>query len=307
MIEPLKRSHEGRERGGVLEYAAQATDRATTEMARFQRPGQRGMTLIEIMVAVGIWGMMGTLVAGIMFSTISTQQSVMDLQERFHGGSVALDRLRKELTMAFVSLHQADDKRTRTVFLGESNRIVFDTAAHEPLTRDAHQSDQLEVEYRVDTVKGHNGKQVKALIRKVKFHIDDRPGSGGREEILVEGVKELELTYFDKFRESWTDDWDVEIDDAQEMRVRLKEVQTARETVEGVRDAETAGVEGVLEVVAADEAEKTVDEAQAQLMDGLFLPSRVKVRLVLEDPEDDAEEHVMETQVEITMIEPLWY
>jgi len=262
------------------------------------------MTLIEIMVAVGIWGMMGTMVAGIMFSTISTQQSVMDLQERFHGGSVALDRLRKELTMAFVSLHQAEDKRTRTVFLGEANRITFDTAAHEPLTRDARQSDQLEVEYRVDTVKGHNGRPVKALIRKVKFHIDDRPGSGGREEILVEGVKALELTYFDKFRERWTDDWDVEIDDAQEMRARLKEVQQARETVDGVREDEASGVAGV---VVADEVEKTVDEAQAQLMDGLFLPSRVKVRLILEDPEDDREEHVMETQVEITMIEPLWY
>lgn len=270
---------------------------------------QRGMTLIEIMVAVGIWGMMGTLVAGIMFSTISTQQSVMDLQERFHGGSVALDRLRKELTMAFVSLHQAEDRRTRTVFLGEGNRIVFDTAAHEPLTRNARQSDQLEVEYRVDTVKGHNGKTVKALIRRVKFHIDDRPGSGGREEILVEGVKELELSYFDKFRERWTNDWDVEIDDAQEMRVRLKQVQAARDKVDEARDAPSDGniALDALTVAAAGEADKTVDEAHAELMDGLFLPSRVKVRLVLEDPEDDAEEHVMETQVEITMIEPLWY
>lgn len=274
-----------------------------------KRSRERGMTLIEIMVAVGIWGMMGTLVAGIMFSTISTQQAVMDLQERFHGGSVALDRLRKELTMAFVSLHQAEDKRTRTVFLGEGNRIVFDTAAHEPLTRDAHQSDQLEVEYRVDTVKGHNGKPVKALIRKVKFHIDDRPGSGGREEVLVEGVKELELTYFDKFRERWTNDWDVEIDDAQEMRVRLKEIQAMQEKVDDAREAPSQGniAADAMTVAAAGEIDKTIDEAQAQLMDGLFLPSRIKVRLVLEDTEDEAEEHVMETQVEITMIEPLWY
>jgi len=275
-----------------------------------RRARQRGMTLIEIMVAVGIWGMMGTLVAGIMFSTISTQQAVMDLQERFHGGSVALDRLRKELTMAFVSLHQAEDKRTRTVFIGEGNRIVFDTAAHEPLTRNAHQSDQLEVEYRVDTVKGHNGKPVKALIRKVKFHIDDRPGSGGREEILVEGVKELELTYFDKFRERWTNDWDVQIDDAREMRVRLKEVQALQDKVDDARETPVTDgniLQAAATLTVAGQIDKQVDEAQAQLMDGLFLPSRVKVRLVLEDTEDEAEEHVMETQVEITMIEPLWY
>lgn len=272
------------------------------------RRAERGMTLIEVMVAVAIWALMGTMVAGIMFSTISTQQRVLDLQARYHGGRVALDRLRRELTMAFVSLHQAEDKRTRTVFLGEGNRIVFDTAAHEPLTRDAKQSDQLEVEYRVDTVTGKNGDKVRALIRKVKFHIDDRPGSGGREEILVEGVKDLELSYFDKNRESWTDDWDVEIDDAVEMRERLKQVQQARDAVDDVRESEGQNlVESATNVVAADAGEKVIDEAQAELMDGLFLPSRVQVRLVLEDPEDELEEHVLETQVEITMIEPLWY
>lgn len=266
--------------------------------------GQRGMTLIEVMVATGVWVLLGVLVSGIMFSTISTQEQVSELQSRFHGGRVALDRLRKELTMAFVSLHQAEDKRTRTVFIGESNRILFATAAHEPLTRDARQSDQLEVEYRVDSVRNDKGERTKALIRKVKYHIDDRPGSGGREEVLVEGIKELELEYFDKFREDWTSDWDVEIDDAQEMRARLKEVQAARETVDGVRDDEQSGIAGV---VAADAADKQVDEVQAELMDGLFLPSRVRVRLVLEDPEEPDEEHAMETQVEITMIEPLWY
>lgn len=267
------------------------------------------MTLIEVMVATGIWALLGTLVAGIMFSTIETQQRVLDLQERFHAGRVALDRLRKELTMAFVSLHQAEDKRTRTIFIGEANRILFDSAANEPLTRNARQSDQLEVEYRVDRVKNDDGVDVQALVRKVKFHIDDRPGSGGREEMLVEGVKDLRLSYFDKYRERWTDDWDVEIDDAVEMRARLKEVQAARENVEGARD--TAGESGIVDAVAtegvASAADKVIDEAQAELMDGLFLPSRVKVTLVLEDPEDPSIEHVMETQVEITMIEPLWY
>jgi prepilin-type N-terminal cleavage/methylation domain-containing protein len=278
------------------------------------KASERGMSLIEVSVAVAIWAVMGTLVAGIMFSTITAQQRVLDLQARYHGGSVALDRLRKELTMAFVSLHQADDKRTRTVFLGESNRILFDTAGNEPLTRNSRQSDQLEVEYRIDTVRNAKGQRVKALVRKVKFHIDDRPGSGGREEILVEGVKDLEFTYFDKFRERWTNDWDVEIDDAPEMRERLKEVQRLRDAVDEARDASSTEtpslgslVNDAATVAAAGEADKVVDEAQAELMDGLFLPSRVRVRLVLEDPEDETAEHVMETQVEVTMIEPHWY
>lgn len=269
-----------------------------------RRRSERGMTLIEVMVAMGIWSILGTLVAGIMFSTISTQETVLELQGRFHGGRVALDRLRKELTMAFVSLHQAEDRRTRTVFIGDSNAIIFDTAAHEPLTRNARQSDQLEVEYRVDTIRGRDNNRVKALIRRVKFYIDDRPGKGGREEVLLEGVKELELEYFDKFRQTWTKEWDVEIDDALEMRERLKQLQQLRAEADDVRDDEHTGVEGV---VAAEGADALIDEEQAQLLDGLFLPSRVKVRLVLEDPETESIEHVLETQVEITMVEPLWY
>ena len=265
---------------------------------------ERGMTLMEVLVASSVWVLLGTLTGGIMISTITSQEEVSDLQAQFHGARVAIDRLRKELTMAFVSLHQSEDKRTRTVFLGESNRILFDTAAHEPLAKNARQSDQLEVEYRVDEVRGDDGRYVRALLRKVKYHIDDRPGSGGREEVLLTGVKDLEIEYYDKAREDWRDDWDVEIDDAVEMRERLKQVQAARDTVEGVREDEQTGAAGV---VAADEAEKVVDEAQAELMDGLFLPSRVRIRLVLQDPQEADEEHVMETQVEITMVEPLWY
>jgi hypothetical protein len=138
----------------------------------------------------------------------------------------------------------------------------------------------------------------------VKYHIDDRPGRGGREELLVAGVKELELEYYDKFREDWRNDWDVEVEDAEEMRLKLKQLNSVREQAEGVRDDEQAGIAGV---VVADQVEGQVDEAQLELMEGMFLPSRVRIRLVMEDPEDAQEEHVLETQVEITMVEPLWY
>ena len=269
---------------------------------------ERGMTLIEVMVASALWVLTGTLIARIMFSTLTTQQNILDLQGRYHGGRVALDRLRKELTTAFVSLHQSEEKRTRTMFIGQRDSIAFNTSAHEPVQKNARQSDQLEVEYRVGTARNSEGESVRGLIRRVKYHIDDRPGRGGREELLVEGVKELEIEYFDKFRERWQSDWDVEVEDAIEMREKLKQLNAVREQVEGVRDEEqTSVVAGAANVVAATAVEGQIDEAQLELMEGMFLPSRVRIRLVMEDPEDPREEHVLETQVEITMIEPLWY
>lgn len=277
--------------------------RRRTAMAAALR-GERGMTLIEVMVASALWVLTGTLVAGIMFSTLTTQQGVLDLQGRYHAGRVALDRLRREMTTAFVSLHQSEDKRTRTIFIGERDHITFNSSSHEPVRRNSRHSDQLEVEYRVGRIKNEKGEDVKGLIRRVKYHIDDRPGRGGREELLVEGVKELELEYYDKFRERWQSEWDVEVEDATRMRERLKELNAVREQADGVRDDSQAGVAGI---VAADAVEGKVDEAQLDLMEGMFLPSRVRIRLVMTDPEDDQEEHVLETQVEITMVEPLWY
>ena len=204
--------------------------------------------------------------------------------------------------MAFVSLHQAEDKRTVTLFDGKANEITFNTAAHEPLTRNARQSDQLEVGYSVESVTLEDGARADALVRRVKFHIDDDPGDGGREEVLVEGVKRLELAYFDEVREDWQDEWEVRIDDATEMRERLRQVQAVRDKVADVANDEATGIAGA---VVAGEADKAVDSAEQELMDGLFLPARVRIRLTLTDAW--GQDIVMESQVEIPMTEPLWF
>lgn len=271
---------------------------------RSVRMTARGMTLIEILVASMLAVMLGMITYGVVTTTTDTQQSALFLQTRLNASRVGIDRMRRELTMAFVSLHQAEDKRTQTLFLGESDKIVFNTGAHEPLTKDSRTSDQLEVEYklaRVTRVEDPN-EYTQALVRRVKYHIDDQPGDGGIEEVIVEDVKDFELEYFDKYREDWTDEWDVTVEDAIEMRQRLKELQQLREQVEGIAEDEQTGVAGV-ELGA--QAEEVIDEQELELLDGMVLPSRVRIRLVLQDP--DGYEFPIQSQVEITMTEPLWY
>ena len=264
---------------------------------------QRGLTLIEVSMALAI---IGTLSYGALDATITTQEEALLIQERFHGARITLDRMKRELTMAFVSLHQADDKRTITIFEGERNKIVFDTAAYEPLERDAHQSDQLELAYYVKRVTSRFGDRVDALVRRVKYHIDDQPGEGGREEVVVEGVTKLELEYYDPIREDWRDDWEVRVDDAVEMRTKLKQIQEVRDKIEDVvnnedNDLATAAVAAT----AGAEASKEVDKVADDVMDGMFLPARVRIRLTFEDSDGDPVS--IETQVEIPMTEPLWY
>jgi len=261
------------------------------------------MTLIEIMVAVAIMALLGVMTYGVVFTTVRTQEDAMRMQDRFQSGRVALERMRRELTMAFVSLHQSADKRTQTLFHGESSRIVFDSAAHEPGARNVRQSDQMEVEYHLERVRGQD---IDALVRRVKYHIDDRPMSGGREEILVQGVKRLEIEYFDKRRQDWTKSWDVRVDDAQLMRQNLKQLQTLREQAEAVGTDPNAGLGDQAMGAAIEMAvDQDVDLQINELLDGLILPARVRVTLYLDN--DGAPDLLMQTQVEIPLTEPLWY
>ncbi len=259
---------------------------------------KRGMTLLEIAVAVSILGVMGMLCYSGLGITIRAQRQAEVLQERYHAARLFLGRLKSELSMAFVSLHQAEDKHTVTLFDGDKSEVIFNTSSHEPFRRNSGESDQLEVEYRL----GRDDDGERAIIRRVKYFIDDRPGQGGVEEVAVSGVKDFELEYFDEMQEDWRSDWDVLIEDAVEKREQLKIVLQVREQLNDMRNDAATGLVGE---VAANAGDKVVDRAQAEALDQLLLPSRVKIRLTLED--EDGREYPMETQVEIVVTEPLWY
>ena len=265
----------------------------------------RGMTMIEVMVSVSILAVMGFLVYGGIFISIRSQERAQTMHERYHSARVFLGRIKSELSMAFISLHQSDEKDTVTLFEGERDRVVFNTSAHSPIRRNAHQSDQLEVEYYI----GRDDDGDRALLRRVKFHVDDRGGKGGHEEVVLSGVRDFELEYFDKEREDWTDDWEVVIEDANEKRELLKIVRDARDVAEDLRgDDGTGNVDmgkALSDVGKAGAIDKLADDAESEVLEQLFLPSRVKVRLVLEDEED--REYEFETQTEIRVTNPLWY
>ena len=273
---------------------------------RLFRRGERGMTLIEVMVAVAILAMMGFMVYGGLYISLRSQERAEVLHERYHAARVFLGRIKRELSMAFISLHQSDEKDTVTLFEGEKDRVVFNTTSHEPIRRNAHESDQLEVEYYV----GRDDEGEQAIIRRVKRHVDERPGKGGREEVVLRGVKDFELEYFDLDKEDWTDDWEVIVEDAAEKRELLKIALQAREIADDLRgdDGGTGGFDArkaLTDVGTAAAIDKLADEAEGELLEQLFLPARVRIHLVLVDDED--REYLLETQTELRVTNPLWY
>jgi len=260
------------------------------------------MTLIEVAVAMAVLAVIGILAYGGLAITLKSQKRADVLHERYHAARVFLTRFKRELSMSFVSLHQAEDKQTVTLFQGERDSLIFNTSSHEPIRRGVDESDQLEVEYRLD--RDEDGDP--AIIRRVKYFIDDRPGRGGVEQVAVRGVSDFDLEYFDEMKEDWRDDWDVLIEDAEQKRADMKLLLQAREELEAIRNAEDGlSLKALTNEVAAAKGDRAIDKIENEVLDQLFLPERVRVRLVLEDGE--GRKYPMETQVEIVVTEPLWY
>ena len=257
---------------------------------------KRGMTLIEMMVALAIVGILSAMTYASMSYAMEAQERSRMVHGRYHAARLTLERLKRELSTAFLSLHQSEDKRTITTFEGDRSRVLFVSSSHEPIQRNARQSDQVEIEYKLERM---DGDQV--LVRRVKQYIDDSPGKGGHEEVVVTGVKAFFIEYYDKNKEDWRSDWSVRVEDAEEMRVKLKALRAQGDAVKESLEGRGAAVEALGDTAV----DKAVDDAEEELLDDIYLPNRVRVRLVLVDMTE--REYILETQCEIPVVEPLWY
>lgn len=173
----------------------------------------RGFTLMEVMVAVAITALMGTIVAMAFQTGFRAKEVVEGEAEHYRMVRVAMNRMAREIGSAFVS-DRYDPKRYRdqndrpTNFVGEKDRLLFTTFAHQRLYTDSKESDQAVVEYFIETSteKGAKGRQ--DLKRRVNPNIGERMDRGGTTDVLFEGIKKLEFEYWDSERKQWDDEWD---------------------------------------------------------------------------------------------------
>ncbi len=175
------------------------------------RRGQRGVTLIEIMIAVAITAVMGVMAMGAFQRTYAAKELTEAQDERFSSAHVALSRLSRELSQAFLSDHY-DRKRFRepsTIFRGKDggarDDLLFATMSHARLVRDAKESDQAVVEYTVEPDPEQSGEN--ALFRREKARIDDEAERGGAKEVVCEHVISFDVQYWDWKRQEWTREW----------------------------------------------------------------------------------------------------
>ena len=178
-----------------------------------RRAAQRGLTLLEILVAVGILAMVSTLIYGAFDGMQRSRTGIARIDERFHQGRQALVRMSRELQSAFLSLHQpqlyASAVRT-TVFLGtdggQSDRVDFTSFSHQRLMRNMHESDQNELSYFIARDPERNDKY--DLVRREQKEIDLDPTKGGVVSVLCEDVTAFDVQYLEPLNDTWLDSWD---------------------------------------------------------------------------------------------------
>ncbi|MBU8894947.1 general secretion pathway protein GspJ [Corallococcus sp. H22C18031201] len=178
-----------------------------------KRLGRRGFTLMEVMVAVAITALMGTVVAMAFQTGFSAKETVEGEAEHYRMVRVALNRMAREIGSAYVSdrydLKRFRDQNDRpTNFVGERDKLLFTTFANQRLYTDVKESDQAVVEYFVEASNDRGARGRLDLKRRVNPNVGDRMDRGGTTDVLFEGVKTLEFAYWNSEKKEWDDEWD---------------------------------------------------------------------------------------------------
>jgi len=166
----------------------------------------RGFTLVEIMIAASITAFIGVVIGGSYMQIDRAAGLVREQSQREASARLAVSRLARELSMAFLSDHydRARFRERPTLLKGEEGTVLFSTMAHVRRYQDAAESDQSVVEYTVERNPSGEGE---ALFRREKVRIDDEPDRGGRKDLVADQIEKLELRYWDATKKEWVRSW----------------------------------------------------------------------------------------------------
>jgi general secretion pathway protein J len=178
----------------------------------------RGMTLIEVMLAVSILAVMVILTWGSMSTSFRMRRVSLDKFERFRTVQLTMERISRELAMSFVtSVGQqstSDSRRVsyRTTFEGDEDELTFTSLAHVRTRMDETASEQCEITYRVERRRNEDGDYVTALVRRSQAPIDDQPDRGGSIYVMLWDIRRVTFEYWDADNEiagdAWERSWD---------------------------------------------------------------------------------------------------
>ena len=201
--------------------------------AAHDRRGRAGFSLLEVLVSVVILSFMGMLMyEGISQASEAKEETEISL-DRLATVRVALSKMVRDLSMAFLSKHKdpAMGEKPRTLFKGARDKVAFTSLSHTRLVKNSKESDQCEISYWVKRSPRTRGD---AIWRRESRRIDEKPLQGGPTMALIDEVVKFQLHYWDAggvttagapntggtcTDDCWKDKWDTTQLDGQPLRL----------------------------------------------------------------------------------------
>ncbi|ACY15147.1 type II secretion system protein GspJ [Haliangium ochraceum] len=186
--------------------------------------GQAGMTLLEVLLAVSLLGFMLVIAWSTTSSVAEADQFFSKVQERNHEIRVAMTRMSKDLSAAYLSGNEDEtlDNR-RTWFVGKESSPVdelrFSTLGHMTLWANADESEQTLVSYH--TTRNREDSTKTDLVRRESRRLSNEQWENEPAEVdlLLRDIEEVHFEYFDPVDNEWQEDWDSTGADAEQNRL----------------------------------------------------------------------------------------
>ena len=170
---------------------------------------RRGMTLIEIIIALAILSLIATLSFSVLSSTMNIRDIVTNSDVHMRSARNTMNRIQRELRIAFLTPNRTAVGTYQTVFVGkdggDQDQIWFSTMAHQRKYFNAPEGDQAEITLWVES--GPDGKG-DVLLHRESQRIDHEPEKDGVILPMIEKVQRFNLRYLNSTTNEWQDEWD---------------------------------------------------------------------------------------------------
>jgi general secretion pathway protein J len=197
---------------------------------------RKGFSLIEVMIAVAVLATVSTLVWGTFQGTFKTKSAVEAQAIRYRTVRVALERLSREISQAYVSQNEDTGQQDRrTLFVGKHksdiDELKFSYFGHQRLYADADECDTAQIYY-YGVRDRENSRKLNLVRRETRRLQYLKPENApGEADIVCDDVVRLEFKYWDARDKQWREDWVTTSADGQPDRLpsRVKITLTVRD------------------------------------------------------------------------------
>jgi general secretion pathway protein J len=173
---------------------------------------RRGLTLIEIVVALAIMALMGSIAAATLGTSIESLNAMDEAGGSTRTARIAMRRITRAIELTHMTQNRGAVNTYRTVFVGkddgDEDQLWFSTLSHHRKIRDSRQCDQTEITLFTDDDPDQD--DAKVLYIREAPRIDQYPDKGGKPMPLARGVTRFDLRYLDGVTGEWVDEWDSE-------------------------------------------------------------------------------------------------